>query len=48
MHKAYFIKFDEINRENISRQTAFGLKPENMESHLAYRKEKDTALQPAE
>jgi fatty acid desaturase len=48
MHKAYFVKFDEINRENISRQTAFGLKPENMESHLAYRKEKDTALQPAE
>lgn len=37
MHKAYFLKFDEINGHNVSRQTAFGLKPENMASHLVYR-----------
>ena len=48
MHKAYFIKFDEINRQDISRQTAFGLKPENMASHLAYRQSRDSAVNPAE
>jgi fatty acid desaturase len=43
MHKAYFVKFDEINRQNIPRQTAFGLEPENIESHRAYRRSKDFA-----
>jgi len=48
MHKAYFVKFDEINRQNIPRQTAFGLEPENIESHRAYRRSKDFAGVPAE
>ena len=48
MHKAYFVKFDEINGQNISRQTAFGIEPENMASHVAYRQSRDTALDPAE
>ncbi|MDD2794795.1 fatty acid desaturase [Acidocella sp.] len=49
MHKAYFVKFDEINRHNIPRQTAFGLEPENIESHRAYRHAKDSeGIVPAE
>ncbi|NML13152.1 fatty acid desaturase [Sphingobium sp. AR-3-1] len=48
MHRAYFVKYDEINRQDISRQTAFGLKPENIASHLAYRQSRDSTIQPAE
>lgn len=47
MHKAYYLKYDEINRENISRQTAFGLKPQNYASHLAYRQAKSAFALPA-
>lgn len=43
MHKAYFLKFDEINRENISRQTAFRLTPENIESHRNYDRSRRSA-----
>jgi fatty acid desaturase len=38
MHKAYFVKYDEINRENISRQKAFALEPENMDSHRNFHR----------
>ncbi len=48
MHKAYFLKYDEINRQEIPRQTAFGLEPENIEAHRAYRHAKDLAATPAE
>lgn len=33
MHKAWYIKYDELNAQNLSKQTAFGLVPENIESH---------------
>jgi len=33
MHKAWFLKYDELNAENLSRQTAFGLVPANIETH---------------
>lgn len=43
MHKAYYLKYDEINAHRIARQTAFGLKPENYEEHFAVRRELDLA-----
>ncbi|MDX2426185.1 MAG: fatty acid desaturase [Cycloclasticus sp.] len=33
MHKVWYLKYDEINAQNISKQTAFGLEPANIESH---------------
>ena len=33
MHKVWFLKYDEINRHNLSLQTAFGLVPSNIEAH---------------
>ena len=36
MHKAWFLKYDEINAQDISIQTAFGIDPSNMESHLNF------------
>lgn len=48
MHKAYFLKYDEINRQDIPRQTAFGLEPENIEAHRTYRHAKDLEATPAE
>lgn len=41
MHKAYFVRYDEINAQDIPRQHAFGLAPANIESHYAYRLAKD-------
>ena len=41
MHNAYYLKFDEINQRNISRQTAFGLKPANLASHHEMRRKFD-------
>ena len=36
MHKAWYLKYDEINAENISFQTAFGVTPANIESHVDF------------
>ena len=33
MHKIWYLKYDEINAQNISKQTAFGIEPANIESH---------------
>lgn len=33
MHKVWYLKYDELNAQNLSKQTAFGLVPENIESH---------------
>ena len=41
MHKAYFLKYDEINVHRVARQKAFGLKPENYDEHFAFRRELD-------
>lgn len=43
MHKAYYLKYDEINAHRVPRQTAFALKPENYEEHFAVRRELDLA-----
>jgi beta-carotene hydroxylase len=48
MHKAYYLRYDEINAHDIPRQTAFGLAPENIESHRAFRRMKDAIAVPAE
>lgn len=48
MHKAYYLRYDEINAQDIPRQTAFGLAPENIEAHRAFRQMKDTIAVPAE
>ncbi|MFD2429499.1 hypothetical protein ACFSUK_18010 [Sphingobium scionense] len=48
MHKAYYLRYDEINAQDIPRQTAFGLAPENIESHRAFRRMKDAIAVPAE
>ena len=37
MHKAYFVRFDEINAQDIPRQSAFGLTPQNIASHHRFR-----------
>lgn len=47
MHKAYYLKYDEINAHGIPRQTAFGLKPENYEEHFAVRRRLDLARKEA-
>jgi len=36
MHKVWYLKYDEINAHDISKQTAFGLKPSNMNSHINF------------
>jgi beta-carotene hydroxylase len=33
MHKVWYLKYDELNAKNLSKQTAFGLVPANIESH---------------
>lgn len=43
MHKAYYLKFDQINAQRIPRQTAFGLKPANYAEHFEVRRELDSA-----
>lgn len=43
MHKAYYLKYDEINANRIPRQKAFALKPENYDDHFAVRRELDQA-----
>lgn len=43
MHKAYFLKYDEINAHRIPRQKAFRLRPENYEEHFEVRRELDEA-----
>ena len=45
MHKAWYLKYDEINAENISLQTAFGLEPANLESHQNFDHSKHTVMQ---
>ena len=41
MHKAYYLKYDEINSRRIPRQKAFNLKPENYDEHFAVRRALD-------
>jgi fatty acid desaturase len=36
MHKVWFLKYDEINAQDISKQTAFGFQPFNLQSHLNF------------
>lgn len=36
MHKVWYLKYDEINAKNISKQTAFGLQPSNIKSHICF------------
>ena len=36
MHKAWYFKYDELNAHNLSRQTAFGIEPANIESHINF------------
>lgn len=46
MHKAWYLKYDEINAHNVSFQTAFGVAPANLESHLNFDHSKHT-VEPA-
>lgn len=46
MHKAYFLRYDEINAHDIPRQTAFGLVPENIEAHRSFHRLKDEMALP--
>jgi len=46
MHKAWYLKYDEINAHNVSFQTAFGVDPANLESHINFDHSKHT-VEPA-
>jgi fatty acid desaturase len=36
MHKVWYLKYDELNANNISIQSAFGMAAANIEQHLQY------------
>jgi len=36
IHDVWYLKYDELNEGNVSYQTAFGMAPENMASHVSY------------
>ena len=39
MHDVWYLKYDELSAANVSYQKAFGMAPENMASHLSYRRQ---------
>lgn len=39
MHRAWYLKYDELNRQNLSVQSAFGMEPENMQAHREFRQQ---------
>jgi len=39
MHKVWYLKYDEMNAQNVSIQTAFGMTPTNIEQHLNYHQQ---------
>lgn len=36
MHKAWYLKYDELNRHDVSFQSAFAMQPENMQLHKEF------------
>ena len=44
MHKAWYLKYDEINAHNLSIQKPLGLVPANIESHRNYDHSKSSAV----